>query len=185
MTSDTLRITAAPLLAAAALLTLLTASPGAQRRRGGGDASLGAPVSTTSVVSAPDAYVGKPVTLSAGVDQVLSRTAFVVDQRKADGTKAVKPVGTPLMVIAPDMDGVLAKDAYLLLKGQIVMFDAAAMTRVAPGYALDLSPELVRKYEGQPVLVATSVLTSTYTELIKKPAMPPPAAKAAATTSAP
>ncbi len=54
----------------------------------------------------------------------------------------------------------------------MVKFDAAAIATAAPGYQLDLTPDLAAQYQGQPVLMATSVVDSTYVELTKKPASP-------------
>ena len=159
---------AGPALVVGALL-LATALPGAQRRRGGGDADAGAPVATNTILSRPDLYYGKAVTVSAGVAQVLSATAFLVDQRKAAGDKGVVAVGQPILVIAPTLTGPIDQSHYLLLKGQLAKFEPAALTQLAPGYQLDLTPELRARYQGQPVLLATSVLDSTYRELAKKP----------------
>jgi hypothetical protein len=36
--------------------------------------------------------------------------------------------------------------------------------RVAADYKLDLAPEVAAKYEGQPVLLATSVINSTFAD---------------------
>jgi hypothetical protein len=54
---------------------------------------------------------------------------------------------------------------------------------VAPGYDLDLAPELGARYQGQPVLFATSVINSTYVELAKKPVPPPSAAEVSMSTA--
>ena len=61
------------------------------------------------------------------------------------------------------------------MRGELVKFDTAAIARVAADYKLDLGPELWAKYQGQPILLATSVINFTYTELAKKP-IPPPTA---------
>jgi hypothetical protein len=87
----------------------------------------------------------------------------------------VKPAGTPILVIAPYLTGKLQPQHYLLMRGQVVKFGPEALAKAAAGYTLDLSPELSAKYAGQPVLVATSVLDSTYAELARKPIAPPSA----------
>jgi len=144
----------------------------AQRRGGRDNAAAGLPVSTNAVLEDPDAYYGKLVTMSAGVEQVLSKTAFVIDQRKAVGPKSVQSIGKPILVIAPYLTASLDHAQYLMMRGQIVKFDQAAIARVASDYSLDLGPEAGAKYAGQPVLVATSVVTSTSLELGRKPMMP-------------
>jgi cytochrome c556 len=171
----------APLVAAVTLLILTAASPGAQRR-GNDNTSQGAPVATNTILQNPDAYYGKPVTMSAAVEQVLSRTAFLVDQRKAVSAKEVKAIGQPILVIAPYLTGALDEKNYLLMRGEIVKFDPAALARVAAGYTLDLAPDVGAKYQGQPVLVATSVIDSRYTELAKKPIPPPRGEEVSMTT---
>jgi hypothetical protein len=150
-----------------AMLLVAVAAPNAQRRRGGGDADAGAPIATNTIVANPQVYYGKPVTITAGVEQVLSKTVFVVDQRKAVSAKEVQAIGKPILVVAPTLIGAVEQKRYLLMKGQIVKFDAAALAKLAPGYELDLASDVAASYQGQPVLIATSVLDSTYVELTK------------------
>ena len=76
------------LAAAAALLLASTAATDAQRRNRD-NTTQGLPVATTSLVRTPEAYYDKLVTVSAGVDRVLSKTIFVVDQRKAASATSV------------------------------------------------------------------------------------------------
>jgi hypothetical protein len=152
----------------------------AQRRNRGDNSSFGVPVATNTVLANPDAYKGRPVTLSAGVEQVLSKTAFVIDQQQAAGAKEIKAVGKPMLVIAPYLTGSINAKQYLLMRGQVVMFDPATLGQVVADYTLDLAPEVSAKYQGLPVLVATSVLDSKYKELASKPAPLVPAAPAKA-----
>jgi hypothetical protein len=172
MTFNTARVHGTPALAVTAMLLLASAMPSAQRRRGGGDADTGAPVATNTILAHPEVYFGKPVTISAGVEQVLSATTFVVDQRKAVDAKTVAAIGKPILVLAPTLIAPVTGKRYLLMKGQVVKFDVAALAKLAPDYTLDLTPELAAKYQGQPVLMATSVIDATYVELTNKPAAP-------------
>ena len=144
-----------------------------QRRRGNDNASFGTPVATNAIADNPDAYFGKAVTVTAGLEQVLSKTAFVVDQRKAMNATQVKAVGHPLLVIAPYLNAPLDPKHYLLVKGQVMKFDASAIAKAVPDYRLDLSPEVTAKYQGQPMLLALGVIDSTYTDVAKKPIPPP------------
>jgi hypothetical protein len=155
------------------------AVPSAQRgrNRGGADANQAVPVATNTILQNPDAYYGKQVTITAGVEEMLSRTAFLVDQRRAIGAGDVMPIGTPILVIAPYLTSPLDRKNYLLMRGEIVKFDPLAMTRVAADYTLDLAFEIAAKYQGQPVLVASSVMNATYVELARKPLPPPTAAE--------
>jgi hypothetical protein len=161
------------ILASAVLLVTSATVSTQQRRRGNDNASFGTPVATSMILEDPDAYFGKTVTVTAGLEQVLSKTAFVVDQRKAVGATQVKAIGHPLLVIAPYLSSPLDPKHYLLVRGQVVKFDPAAIAKAAPDYTLDLVPEASAKYQGQPVLLALGVIDSTYTDLAKKPIPPP------------
>jgi cytochrome c556 len=159
---------------AAIVAALLTAAAiaEAQRRGGRDNAAQGLPVATNTILANPDAYYGKLVTVSAGVDAMLSKTVFLVDQWKALGTEEAVPMGKPILVIAPYLSASLEHRQYFLLRGQVVKFDPAAIGAAASGYALDLPPDMQAKYLGQPVLVATSVVNTPSVELGRKPLMP-------------
>ena len=161
MKPNSLRIHGVSLTLAGMVLFVMFASPSAQRgRRGGADANTGLPISTNAILQNPDAYYGKPITISAGVEQILSKTAFLIDQRRALGANDVKAIGKPILVIAPYLTSSLDQQHYLLMRGELVKFDAVAIARVAADYTLDLAFEVAAKYQGQPVLVATSVMSS-------------------------
>src|SRR4051812_29228686 len=148
----------------------------AQRgRRGGAAANQGVPLATNAILKNPAAYYGKQITISAGVDRMLTKTAFLVDQWKMTGPADVRPIGQPVLVVAPYLTNALGQRNYLLVRGELVKFDTAAVARVAAEYKLDLGPDLWAKYQGQPMLLASSVINSTYTELAKKPILPPTA----------
>jgi hypothetical protein len=165
-------------------LIVMAAVPSAQRgRRGGADANQGVPVATNAIVQNPSAYYGKQVTVSAGVAQMLSKTAFLVDQWKAAGPNDVQPIGKPILVIAPYLTASLDQKNYLLIRGEIVKLDPTAIARVAADYKLNLEPEIGAKYLGQPVLLTTSVVNSTYTELARKPILPPSPAELSLATA--
>jgi hypothetical protein len=165
-----------------ALLLTIAAIPNAQRRRGGGDDGT-LPIATNTIVQNPDAYYGKLVTLSAGVEKVFSPTTFVVDQRKASGEAGVQAVGAPILVIAPYLSAPLDPKHYLLMRGQLVKFDAVAIAGMAGDFKNGLSPEVSDAFKGRPVLLATSILTSTFTELARKP-LPPAGAEELAMSKA-
>lgn len=171
----------APLVVAGAIVAML-ATPSAQRRRND-NAAFGMPVATNTIVDDPGTYVGKQVTISAGVEQMLSKTAFLVDQRKVVSATDVQPIGKPMLVIAPYLTRVLDQQKYFLMTGQVVKFDVEAVARVVSGFTVDLPAELSAKYQGQPVLIATSVIDSKYAELARKP-LPPPSADEVAMTIA-
>jgi hypothetical protein len=169
------------LVASTAILVGLTSGVDAQRRRGADNTTFGAPVATNTIVDAPDQYFGKLVTITAGVEQMVSKTTFLMDQQKMAGPTEVKGVGKPILVIAPYLTSSLDQKKYFLVRGQIVKFEPSTLAAVAPDYVLDLPADVGAKYMGQPVLVASSVLTSTYAELARKPIPPPTAADVALT----
>src|SRR5437879_5172735 len=58
------------------------------------------PVATNTVNTNPDAYYGQGVTITASVEQILSKSAFAVDQRRVAGAPAPqKP--TDVLVLVP------------------------------------------------------------------------------------
>jgi hypothetical protein len=156
------------------LIIVLSVAPSAQRGRrgGGGNAAAGLPVATNTILKNPAAYYGKQITISAGVDHMLTKTAFLVDQWKMTGPNAVAPIGQPVLVVAPYLTASLDQRNYLLVRGELVKLDTAALARVASEYKLDLGPDLWAEYQGQPMLLAASVINSTYTEMAKKPVLP-------------
>ena len=144
------------LAVAGTIVAATIAVPSAQRRGRADNAAQGVPVATNTIVEAPDRYYGKLVTVSAGVEEMLSKTTFLLDQRRA-GVKQVQAIGRPLLVIAPYLTASFDRSNYLLVRGEVVKLDAAALARLAPGDTLDLAPDVGATYQAQPVLVANSV----------------------------
>lgn len=171
------------LAATAAMAMLYAAGVDAQRRRGNDNSTFGTPVATNTIVEAPDQFFGKVVTITAGVERMVSKTTFLMDQQRMVGAKEVKAVGKPLLIIAPYLTSALGEKHYFLVRGQVVKLEPKALAQLAPGYVLDLPDEISAKYMGQPVLVAASVLNTTYVELAKKP-IPPATPADVALTSA-
>jgi cytochrome c556 len=169
----------ASLIAGAAFVFVLTVGVDAQRRRGNDNSAFGAPVATNTIVDAPDQYFGKLVTITASLERMVSKTTFLMDQRKAAGPNEVKAVGKPILVIAPYLTSSLDPKKYYLVRGQVVKLEISALAKVAPDYVLDLPDEVGATYMGQPVLVASSVLNSTYVELARKPIPAPTSADVA------
>ena len=172
MTSTRSSANGISLIASAAIVFVLTAGLDAQRRRGNDNSAFGAPVATNTIGDAPDRYFGKVVTLTAGVERMTSKTTFLMDQQKVAGPKEVKSVGKPILVIAPYLTSSLDQKKYFLVRGQVVKFEPSVLAKLMADYVLDLPQDVANKYMGQPVLVATSVLNSTYVELAQKPTAP-------------
>jgi len=156
-------------LVLATVLVAVTAAPSdAQRRRNSVDPNRPVPVATNTLHTNPEPYFDKPVLMSAAVEEILSPTTFVVDQRRVvDG--AVQPLGQPVLVIAPYLVGAVEAGRYMLMTGDVIVFDPSALAGSLVDYTLDLTPEQAARYEGQVVLVANSVIDPMHEELARIP----------------
>ncbi len=131
------------------------------------------PVGTSAIAKAPDQYIGELVTLTASVETVLSKSAFAVDQHVKN-----QPSGTPLLVVAPILNGPIEPNKYVTVAGELVKFDPAAINKAAESIAktknvqLDLPPDLIEKFRGKPVLVAKVVVNDKMVDLAMR--IPPP-----------
>ncbi|HKB12731.1 MAG TPA: hypothetical protein VKD69_18840 [Vicinamibacterales bacterium] len=129
------------------------------------------PVATNTVNANPDAYYGQGVTITAAVDQVLSKSAFAVDQRRVAGAPApTKP--TDVLVLVPTLQSPVDPKSYVTVMGELVKFDPAEVAKKAKDYKIDLPAETIAKYNGRPALIATSVITDKFVDLAKR--LPPP-----------
>jgi cytochrome c556 len=124
------------------------------------------PVVASTVAANPDAYYGETVTMTASVDQILSPTAFSMDQ---DRTKST---GQDVLVLAPRLNEPVEKDAYVTVFGEVVKFDPVEIAKKAKDLKIDLPPDIVAKYKGKPALIATTVLNGKMVDLARR--LPPP-----------
>jgi hypothetical protein len=160
------------------VVTGLVAPVDAQRRRGV-DPNRPLPVATNTLRADVEPYLARTVLVSAAVQEILSPTAFVVDQRRVvDGV--VRPLGEPVLVLAPYLVGVIDLDQYLLMQGSVRVFDPATATAELADYTLDLSLEQVAAWEGAVMLLVTSVIDPTHQELARIPPTPTASADEAA-----
>lgn len=126
------------------------------------------PLAASTVLAHPDQYVGEYISLTAPVDQTLTKTTFSVDQ---DKTKSDKEI----LIVAPTMTGTVEPNAYVTVLGELVKFDPDEVRKKTTknGYSLDLSPDLIAKYKGKPAIVATAVvINATGVDIAK--VLPPP-----------
>ena len=124
------------------------------------------PVAASSVASNPEAHYGEYVSLTATVDEVLSRSAFSVDQDKS------KHAAQVVLILAPTMNGTVDPDAYVTVLGEVMKFDPAEIARKARDYTLDLSADAQAKFQGRPVVLATAVITAAGIDVARR--LPPP-----------
>ncbi|HEY7284380.1 MAG TPA: hypothetical protein VH497_02975 [Vicinamibacterales bacterium] len=149
------------------------ATPPAQGAQGGGQrgatpAKPIVPLAVSTLLAHPDQYLGEYISLTAPVEQALTKTAFSVDQ---DKTKPDKEI----LVVAPTMTGTVDANAYVTVLGELVKFDPDDVKKKTAknNYSIDLSPDQIAKYKGQPAIVATAVVVnSTGVDIAK--VLPPP-----------
>jgi len=127
------------------------------------------PLAASTLAKSPQTYYGEMVTVTAAVEQNLSKTSFSIDQDKTKST------GQEILVVAPTMNGTVDQNTYVTVIGEVMAFDPAEIAKKVKGYTLDLSPEATEKYRGKPVVVATAVVNSAGIDVAKKP-IPPPSA---------
>jgi cytochrome c556 len=142
-----------------------------QPRQGTGNGSTTSakpivPVAASTIAANPDPYVGEYISLTAAVEQALTKSTFSVDQNKAKADKEI-------LIIAPTLTGTVDPKTYVTVLGELVKFDPEEVKKKTKNYSLDLSPELVAKYKGKPAVIATAVVVnSTGIDIAK--VLPPP-----------
>jgi len=124
------------------------------------------PMAASSILMAPDDHYGDYVSMPAAVEQILSKTAFSVDQDKTAAT------GKELLVIAPTLQEAPEVNVYVTVIGEVFKFAPEEVARLAKDYTLDLPADVVEKFRGQPAVLATSVIAPSLTDIAKRP--PPP-----------
>jgi cytochrome c556 len=129
------------------------------------------PVATNTVNANPDAYYGQGVTITAAVEQILSKSAFSVDQHRV-GSAPAPPKPTDVLVLVPTLQSPVEPKAYVTVMGELVKFDPADVAKKAKDYKIDLPPDVIAKYTGRPAMIATSVITEKFVDLAKR--LPPP-----------
>jgi hypothetical protein len=129
------------------------------------------PVATNTIAANPDAFYGQAVTITASVEQILSKTSFTVDQRRVGDAPAPKQP-TDVLVLVPNIQRPVDLKSYVTVMGDLIKFDPAEVAKKAKDYKIDLPPEAAAKYAGRPVLIATSVINDKFDDVAKR--LPPP-----------
>ncbi len=126
------------------------------------------PVAASTLLAHPDQYLGEYISLTAPVEQTLTKSTFSVDQ---DKTKSDREI----LIIAPTLTGTVEANAYVTVLGELVKFDPDEVKKKTAknNYSIDLSPELIAKYKGKPAIVATAVVVNATGVDIAK-VLPPP-----------
>lgn len=150
------------LVAASSALLLVTVALRAQQAP---PANL-VPMTAASLVAQTDRYVGQIVAVYATVETTVSKTAFSIDQ---DPKRASL---NDVLVIAPNLNTHARPGEYVTVIGEVMRFEAAAIAAKARGWVMDLPPDAVTRFQGKPMVLATSVVDAAMTELAKF--VPPP-----------
>jgi len=152
---------------AGVLLFVLLAFPHAQQPSGDTAPTKPlVPVAASSVMANPEAFYGNIVSLTAAVDELLSKSAFSVDQDRS------KHAAQTLLILAPTMTGTVDVNSYVTVLGEVMKFDAAEISRKARDYTLDLSADAQAKFQGRPVILATAVINAAGIDVARR--IPPP-----------
>jgi hypothetical protein len=120
------------------------------------------PVAASTLAEQPDAYVGQLVTVTGAVEQSLSKSVFSIDQDKTTST------GHDVLVIAPTLNTAVDANGYVTVIGEVVRFSPEAVAKGLPQYQLDLSPDLVTRFQGVPTVLARSVVNTALVDLARK-----------------
>jgi hypothetical protein len=150
---------------------LLTATLGVRAQppagqRGAAPANPLVPTTASSLLRDPKAHIGDNVSLMATVEAILSKTAFTLDQ---DATKTAPKT---LLVLAPTLNEAPDLNGYVTVQGEVLLFDPAEIAKRNKSYTIDLPADLAARYQGQPVILATAVVTPKLVDLAKKPIVP-------------
>jgi cytochrome c556 len=130
------------------------------------------PLATNTIAANPDAFYGQAVTITASVEQILSKSSFTVDQRRVADAAPAKSGPTDVLVLVPTMQRPVDLKSYVTVMGELMKFDPAEVAKKAKDYKIDLPPDAAAKYAGRPVLIATSVINDKFDDVAKR--LPPP-----------
>jgi cytochrome c556 len=119
------------------------------------------PMTASSLLRNPFAHLGENVSLIAAVEAILSKTVFTLDQDRSKST------GQELLVIAPTLITLPDLNVYVTVQGEVLRFDPAEIAAKAQDYTLDLSPEIIAKFQGKPVVLARAVIAPSLVDIAK------------------
>jgi hypothetical protein len=125
------------------------------------------PVTAASLMQHPEQYLNQSVSMYATVEQLLSGTAFSVDQ---DAKKASL---TDLLIVAPTLTAQPKPGAYVTVVGVVIKFDPAEIQKRSKGYAMDLAPNLLERYKDKVMVLASAVVDPGMVDLAKVLPKPP------------
>ena len=124
------------------------------------------PVAASSLIQHPELYLNQSVSIYGTVEQLLSATAFSLDQ---DAKKASL---TDLLVIAPTLQNQPKAGNYMTVVGVVIKFDPAEIQKRSKGYAIDLAANVQERYKDKVMVLASAVVDPGMVDLAKVPLKP-------------
>lgn len=124
------------------------------------------PVTAASLATQTDRYIGQVVAIYGTVEAGISRTTFLMDQDPK------RTVMNDVLVIAPNLSAHAKAGEYVTVVGEVMRFDRSVIATKAPRYTLDLPADADARYRGKVMVLATSVVDGSMTDLAKF--VPPP-----------
>jgi len=125
------------------------------------------PVTASSVIAAPDRYLGETVTLTGIVDKAMSITTFTVDHDAT--TSSDKSI---LVIARRTLNEPVVADEYVTIIGELIKYDAAEVAkRKDPAFVSDVPAETLAAFAGRPVVLATTVFQGSRDLAMR---LPPP-----------
>lgn len=125
------------------------------------------PASASSIAAKPENFYGQVVSIYATVEQAaIAPTAFSVDQDKTKST------GQEVVVLAPRLHEAVQPNTYVTVIGEVVHADAGEIAKKARPGTPPLPADVLSRYQGKPVILATAVINGAFTDLARY--IPPP-----------
>ena len=151
---------------ALSFVTAVTVIVRAEQGQGGAGRGGMVPMTASTIARDPAPHIGTNVSMMATVEAILTKTAFTVDQDKGKST------GKEILVLAPSLQSAPELNAYVTVQGEVIKFDPAEIAKRAKNYTIDLPADVVAKYTGKPMVLATVVVTSGLVDIAKR-VLPP------------
>ena len=110
-------------------------------------------VTTAQVSESIKTFLGKTVSVRNDVQEFVGKTAFILDEDKLFGGETILVIDVSQKPLRfPKEEGIEVR-----VKGKV---ERLVLAEIKEKYGLELDPNLYRKYEGKPTIIARSVLLS-------------------------
>jgi hypothetical protein len=125
------------------------------------------PVTVSTLVAQGERYIDDTltVTVTGPVEQSLSPLSFSMDPDPKQAT------GKDLLVLAPRLNAPVTPNGYVTVIGKVVKF-SPDLAKTVTDRKIDVPADVAAKFNGKPVMLATTVITSDFKELTRRIAPP-------------